>query len=371
MPTRRNKRKRHPSVGKKGLPPTRESERPSWGSSLYTLYFIDETARLRADLVAVCVGFLCALVTGIAYDGSDARVVAVAVTGMLAVKLGHTLWYCYANSVMLESGTPSRHEEARLPSWFWRYSVPVCVAAVAALVLPGGITGHFTGALLTATDIGLLPGTVSAAPKPLAARFESETNALQQLLAEKKQGDPGEIEKVRKRMEQVVQTLHLPNATRNNAIDEIVHLQGYETFSTISGSPRPSILEGAGNGTRTVTVAGAAVGFMVKTPWILEDAGVYSNGLFQQNVAIQIGSPGVPALVIRTTIDGLTQKLDGITWIDVTFKHCIIIYDGGPVYMTKVKFIDCEFRISPTHQNLIDYLQKSGPTGVTFYQPSN
>src|ERR1700735_1977805 len=153
MPTRRHKRKRHASVAKIGPLPARKSERPSWSSSFYTLYFLDETARLRADLVAVSIGFLCALVMGIVYAGSEAQIVAVAVTGMLAVKLGHTLWYCYAKSVMLESDTAPHPNEVRLPSWLWRYSVPVAAAAVAVLVLPGGIKSHFTGALLSATDI--------------------------------------------------------------------------------------------------------------------------------------------------------------------------------------------------------------------------
>lgn len=321
--------------------------------------------------MVVGIGFLCAVVTGTVYEGSDAQVVTVAVTAMLVSKLGHTLWYCYTNSMKLESEKPPLPAEARLPSWVWRYSVPVFAIAAVALVLPGSIKSHFTGAFLSATNIGLLPGTVSAAPKPLAARFEAETNTLQQLLAEKKQGDPDAIEKVRKRMEQVVQTLRLPDAAKNKAIDEIVHLQGYEAFSTINENPRASSWHGMGKDVPAINVALANPGFVVKVPFIFEDVGFYSTAPNHQNEAIQIGAPGVPVLVLRTTIDGLTQKLDGITWIDVAFKHSIVIYDGGPVYMTRVTFVDCEFRISPKYRSLIEYLQNSGSAGVTFYQPPN
>lgn len=49
------------------------------------------------------------------------------------------------------------------------------------------------------------------------------------------------------------------------------------------------------------------------------------------------------------------QQLDGIRWVDVTFVGTQIRYNGGPVELTNVRFVDCTF-ISPPNPNAAQFL---------------
>ena len=45
-----------------------------------------------------------------------------------------------------------------------------------------------------------------------------------------------------------------------------------------------------------------------------------------------------------------TQKLDGMTWINVVFSHMVIQYTGGYVALQNVKFVDCTFELTDSAQ---------------------
>jgi hypothetical protein len=48
---------------------------------------------------------------------------------------------------------------------------------------------------------------------------------------------------------------------------------------------------------------------------------------------------------VHSIVKSFSQKLDGITWIDVRFEECLIEYDGGPLLLVDVVFADCSFKI--------------------------
>lgn len=50
-------------------------------------------------------------------------------------------------------------------------------------------------------------------------------------------------------------------------------------------------------------------------------------------------------LVSEVRIDGLTQNLGGVTWIDVDFVNAIIQYNGDPAYLSGVTFTNCKFEL--------------------------
>jgi hypothetical protein len=360
------------------------TDHTTWRRSLYTLCFIDNETRWKSDLAIVAAGFLCAVVAGYVYQQDDSRVVITTVVSMLVLKLGYTIQYCYGHSVPKKTATTGPTRTTQLANLVWRYGLPLFVIALSSLFLPGSLKNHVAVAVLSKTNIGLLPGTVNAAGGPLALRFQSESNAIQNLIAQNQPANPVEVRDVRHRLETAVQTLNLPPDVRNGAIKEIVNLHGYETFSAVTreqgGSVaykhatnwgQPYILQGSGQDRPGISVSGANAAVQFDGPAVIRDNYLSSTGPFHGTKAIALGFPGLPVVAFRVTIEGLTQEIGGITWIEVTFKHCVIIYDGGPVYMDKVKFIDCEFRISPQYRKLLDYFQTNGSTGVSFYQPSN
>src|SRR2546430_5859232 len=43
-------------------------------------------------------------------------------------------------------------------------------------------------------------------------------------------------------------------------------------------------------------------------------------------------------VIMDATIEGATQKLDAIVWLNIKFKNSQIIYSGGPLYLGDVTF---------------------------------
>lgn len=84
------------------------------------------------------------------------------------------------------------------------------------------------------------------------------------------------------------------------------------------------------------------------------------------HLAITGGNPAIanprPAkeLAIRVSdvriIRPAQQQLDGIRWKDVTFVDTSIEYSGGPVELTNVRFVNC------------DFIVHSGPNGTRFLE---
>ena len=57
----------------------------------------------------------------------------------------------------------------------------------------------------------------------------------------------------------------------------------------------------------------------------------------------------LPTVVFRhDTVDGLPYVLDGKYISDVTFTRALITYDGGPVALENVRFVDCKFQMKNT-----------------------
>ena len=46
------------------------------------------------------------------------------------------------------------------------------------------------------------------------------------------------------------------------------------------------------------------------------------------------------------SLNGFKQKLDGVYWKDYSFINVEIEYDGGPMVLENVKFINCTFKMN-------------------------
>jgi hypothetical protein len=64
---------------------------------------------------------------------------------------------------------------------------------------------------------------------------------------------------------------------------------------------------------------------------------------------------GLP-LAARNSFNGGTQKLDGLHWKDSLFENMQVEYDGGPIELENVRFINCTFimKYSPRAETFAD-----------------
>jgi len=59
---------------------------------------------------------------------------------------------------------------------------------------------------------------------------------------------------------------------------------------------------------------------------------------------IKVG-PGAWVRVSESSFSGVAQTLDRVIWMNTVFENCLIIYEGGPVVLQNVWFVNCEFRL--------------------------
>lgn len=84
--------------------------------------------------------------------------------------------------------------------------------------------------------------------------------------------------------------------------------------------------------------------------------------------ALVLGPPGPPGIIANSelpvfVING-TQRLDGLTLINVVFSNMLIKYSGGPITLQNVKFVDCrfEFSVGANPDALADYVALDLPS---------
>jgi hypothetical protein len=65
-------------------------------------------------------------------------------------------------------------------------------------------------------------------------------------------------------------------------------------------------------------------------------------------------------------VKNFSQKLDSATWIDVRFEGCLIEYDGGPLILVDVLFVDCSFVIADNVSSSVRSTLTTSNIPVTF-----
>jgi hypothetical protein len=79
-------------------------------------------------------------------------------------------------------------------------------------------------------------------------------------------------------------------------------------------------------------------------------------------------TPPLP-VITEFVIRDISQKLDGVFWKDMVFENVHVVYDGGPMAMQNVRFINCTFSMSDTWRTdklanlILDYNIVSGSLG--------
>jgi hypothetical protein len=72
-------------------------------------------------------------------------------------------------------------------------------------------------------------------------------------------------------------------------------------------------------------------------------------------------------VIMNATVDGATQKLDAIVWLNIKFKNSKIIYSGEPLYLGDVTFENCLFQFGSDaeSQKVLTQIKAAGNQPVT------
>jgi hypothetical protein len=70
--------------------------------------------------------------------------------------------------------------------------------------------------------------------------------------------------------------------------------------------------------------------------------------------------------ISNVTISNLNQTLDGYLWVEVEFDNCVVTYRGGPIYLDRVLFRNCEFSVpNQADANVAENIKAQGTNAVT------
>jgi hypothetical protein len=250
---------------------------------------------------------------------------------------------------------------------------------------------------LQKTDIGLISNFgAHVRGVPLDARFRQVSNDIDLSLAAGRQGNPYQLREAKAKLEDTFQSVRLPPKVANAATDEVALLQGYENFSLIMSDQKsaewqptsgiatqppippghPLVVRGGGEETTVLTLGpGASTAFWgVSVPTFFTNLTFRtmapSGGPQATQFAIRAGTD-VSVTSYHVTIEGFTQEIEGMTWLYVTFKDCVIQYDGQRVYLGGVRFIRCKFEFTSDSesQRLRQAVDAAGESALTFVSP--
>lgn len=153
-----------------------------------------------------------------------------------------------------------------------------------------------------------------------------------------------------------VPTILLPHGETGNSMISQVPLkngaawwQGSAQGSTIIGMPEPS----------------SEPVFPVSHSSVVFNA-VNFNGFGMRRAFVGTDNES-QVVIVNATIEGATQKLDAIVWLNIKFKNSQIIYNGGPLYLGDVTFENCQlqFGSDTESQKVLAQIKEIGKQPVT------
>jgi len=105
-------------------------------------------------------------------------------------------------------------------------------------------------------------------------------------------------------------------------------------------------------------------------PMLLANFGVMDTGT-SQFVITHKDSTNVVLYQVAAT--GVTQNIGNLTWVNATFQGSIIKYHGEPVRLGGVRFLNCQFVMSPDGQgnDLLKYISEHQGEPIDAFVPSS
>lgn len=382
----------------------RPDQRGVHGNRLWEFCFLDHKARWRANLWIGLLTFGYGVFNSVILARPERQVSFEAFILVCFGTIVSSILYAPSAGSDFSTATSSRNGWFAF-SWFGN-SMPIRVAAVTAALfilvsnaVPlNAIEPAVAVWRLQKSSIGIIPGpSANLQDSPPATRFRQVTESIDGLLTSGKPMDPGTIGTVRNKLQDTVESIRLPADVREAAVQEIVHLQAYENFSSITRSPEKTVLNltgpqnvpvpplplgpiqiiGAGEDLSSF-VAAPSLGtlFIVERPMFftrLTIRGVSPEAGPQKTQFVALQGKDANVVAYKVTVDGLRQEIGGITWLNVTFKNCVVMYSGQPIYLGSVRFVHCryEFGSDANSQQLFKVISEHSAEPVTFFASSS
>jgi hypothetical protein len=256
--------------------------------------------------------------------------------------------------------------------------IGLIVTTLAVRHLIGEIDDPHTGLKVIARDSARSRAQVTAVDAFMAGKFP-EFGALSKILEAQKAADDGDFSRANDLLKKARALFsdaqeHKVSASADifeSAIENLNEIENSTPEATRAAGPVINdlrvLLANYRSALQTAPDLDAPfLGAAVKTPTEISHQSIKggSPAIVDAHPAGQLALMVSDVRIIRPAF----QLLDGIRWRDVTFVDTSIEYNGGPVELTNVRFINCDFIVhaGPNATKFLEYaaLDRHGPFSI-------
>jgi len=301
---------------------------------IFIFFVKDTTARWRAILLAWAVGSITGVLLALTSASTSELVMVCSGTSLIVF------------SISVVRYVLPEHERQPGPTFvqprraFVQYAYAACVAALLALV-----------ERLAATPTAVHAATLVAVKDVQDNRPTSDAQLIS----------------VKERIGTVLSNVKTSAATRKLLVSDYALAKAMQSAATTLKMEKKSYPKPEPSSKFTFEPPTPGVAFDVAQRNTFANLTLQTNS--KDNRLTACDTCGT--VFISTVIRGFSQKLDGITWIDVRFEDCSIEYDGGPLTLANVSFVNCSFSLlGSVAKSIRPYLESKAPIAVSSEYPS-
>jgi hypothetical protein len=226
-------------------------------------------------------------------------------------------------------------------------------------------------------------------PAVLKARFQEANALITTAISERIPATPALLEKTQMKLQTTLTDTRLSGDMRMAATTALVGFEAYNVFSSailVVNVPKiflsqdatiyapvtvdkPVWLEGTGKNGATITIdfSGPHPTYPLPAAFAIAGGSAILSKMRARGTDsaphFLIASDQARVLVSEVAIEGLTQELGGVTWINVDFVNAIIRYNQKPTYLGNVSFKNCKFEFGSDAAStwLLDRISQQAP----------
>jgi hypothetical protein len=231
----------------------------------------------------------------------------------------------------------------------------------------------------------------------LKTRFQQASYIVNADLQKQVPQKPEVVKQIRNDLDATLKNVPLPPDVHQAGVIALAHVEGYVVFCSRAfmqgirgvvflpkgnmmlaggGSEKPDLRIGAiwnvgqGEDATAFFIAPSYPPpsvFYADAPSVMTDLSILSFGGTRDLAALTLRGDNASALFFHVVIQGLNQNLAKITWLSVTFRGCIVRYNGEPLYLADVRFENCKFEFGddPASQKVLSEIKAQGDNPVS------
>jgi hypothetical protein len=359
--------------------------------SLHRFFWEDSRTRGTTYAFTAVAGIIYATVRTLTFHATE-RQVEVELVGFLFISnFAAVFLYCLRSRK--EESKPVSSLAFRLPLLIRYGGLAACIVLFSAPQLSvSTVQAAIVNQRLEMAASSVEPDkALGLSSNQLKTRFQKIASIASTSTQYKIPANPDLVEKVKNNLEETLRSANPGEDVRRSGVSAFIKLVAYARFNNVLIAVNvPTILlphgetgnsmisqvplkngavwwQGSAQGNAIWAIPDPSLGavFPVSRSSVVFNA-VNFNAFGMRRAFVETDNES-QVVIMNATIEGATQKLDAIVWLNIKFKNSQIIYSGGPLYLGDVTFENCQFQFGSgtESQKVLAQIKEMGKQPVT------